>query len=258
MTSLLEFHRELDRWAEAGKTARFWWRDDDAIAATPALDRLIAETEAVEAPLGLAVIPALEEPSLAARLQSAPHVAVLQHGFRHINHAPVGEKKAEFGDHRTEDRMFHEMLVGCGALDDRYGARFTRIFVPPWNRIFDQPELSLPLTGLKRISTFKPRHSQSLAMALRPINTHVDPIFWKKDKGFLGNEAAFAQVIGHLQARRLAEDVNVDPSEPTGLLSHHLVQDDATWDFLRKVGQVIARHPAAEWADPIDLAKDPR
>jgi len=47
---------ELDIWQSAGRSASFWWRDDDAIAATPELDRLLALAQ--DAPIGLAVIPA--------------------------------------------------------------------------------------------------------------------------------------------------------------------------------------------------------
>jgi hypothetical protein len=32
--------RELDLWAESGKQASFWWRDDDAISDTPQLQHL--------------------------------------------------------------------------------------------------------------------------------------------------------------------------------------------------------------------------
>ena len=50
------FSNELDRWQEAGRTAAFWWRDDDAIAPTAALDRLAATGAGI--PKTLAVIPA--------------------------------------------------------------------------------------------------------------------------------------------------------------------------------------------------------
>ena len=33
---------ELDAWSAAGRAAEFWWRDDDAIDTTPALDRLLS------------------------------------------------------------------------------------------------------------------------------------------------------------------------------------------------------------------------
>jgi hypothetical protein len=32
---------ELDRWGDAGRAATFWWRDDDASDATPALETLL-------------------------------------------------------------------------------------------------------------------------------------------------------------------------------------------------------------------------
>ena len=33
---------ELDRWEEAGQVATLWWRDDDAVAPTARLDRLLS------------------------------------------------------------------------------------------------------------------------------------------------------------------------------------------------------------------------
>ena len=84
---------ELDRWGEAGRVATLWWRDDDVVAATSELDALLRL--AGEVPLALAVIPAEAQPDLAAALSPFPQVAVLQHGWRHANHAANG-KKSEF------------------------------------------------------------------------------------------------------------------------------------------------------------------
>ena len=58
---------ELDRWEEAGLVAQFWWRDDDAVAPSPRLDRLMAVAES--APVALAVIPADVKDELAAALR---------------------------------------------------------------------------------------------------------------------------------------------------------------------------------------------
>ncbi len=38
-------YRELQRWRDAGRVARLWLRDDDAIEPTAALERLLAETK---------------------------------------------------------------------------------------------------------------------------------------------------------------------------------------------------------------------
>src|SRR5205823_4246421 len=77
---------ELDAWAKAGKTAEIWWRDDDAIAATPALERLLELRQRHDLGLMLAVIPARAADSLVDRLAREPAVAVAQHGWAHLNH----------------------------------------------------------------------------------------------------------------------------------------------------------------------------
>src|ERR1700693_5805783 len=79
---------ELDIWQSAGRTASFWWRDDDAITRTRALDRLLELSE--DAPIAVAVVPGYAEKALAERLADVAAVTVLQHGWRHINHAPAG------------------------------------------------------------------------------------------------------------------------------------------------------------------------
>src|SRR5204863_8867722 len=58
---------ELDRWGEAGRVAPLWWRDDDAVTATPQLSALLRLSG--EVPLALAAIPALVRPELADALK---------------------------------------------------------------------------------------------------------------------------------------------------------------------------------------------
>src|SRR5271169_1991792 len=95
---------ELDCWEEAGKVATLWWRDDDAVAPTARLDRLLSIASGV--PVSLAVIPADAEQELAQWLahfrRSAPKacVVVLQHGWRHLNRLG-GAKKSEFPAERS-------------------------------------------------------------------------------------------------------------------------------------------------------------
>ena len=48
---------ELDRWNAAGRRLALWLRDDDAVAPSPALDRLSRLAEDFGAPVLLAVIP---------------------------------------------------------------------------------------------------------------------------------------------------------------------------------------------------------
>jgi hypothetical protein len=95
--------RELSRWP-AGQ-ARFWWRDDDAVAATAALDRLLALRNALDIPLALAVIPATAEVSLATRVNATPPdaVRVLLHGWDHRDHGGHSGPKAELSRKASVD-----------------------------------------------------------------------------------------------------------------------------------------------------------
>ena len=77
--------RELDRWREAGRKARFWLRDDDAVEPTEALEKLIAATKAKSVPLALAVIPAQTGDVLAKRLSGETLVSVAVHGWSVIS-----------------------------------------------------------------------------------------------------------------------------------------------------------------------------
>ena len=122
---------ELDAWAEQGRVARLWWRDDDAVAPTPQLEALIELADGV--PLGLAVIPAMARPDLADVLDSAPQVAVLQHGWRHANHAGAG-KKSEFPATAPPTKPPPTSPPAVTASTELFGDRFLPVLAPPWNR----------------------------------------------------------------------------------------------------------------------------
>jgi hypothetical protein len=218
-----------------------WWRDDDAIAATPALARLL---ETARVPLALAVIPALLEPSLPAALQDRPDVAVLQHGFRHRNHEPAGSKKAELGASRAPDVLAAELAAGRQSLQQAFGARALPVLTPPWNRIAPAHLTALPSWGYCGLSTYLARPTARPAGGLLQVNTHVDVIDWHGSRGFVGEGAALALLIGHLRARRLGL---ADIDEPTGLLTHHLVHDAATWDFLGRLQDWLSGRAMIRW-----------
>ena len=70
MTSWRHLSEELDAWAEAGRSASLWWRDDDAVEPSPALARLLTLASARDLPLALAVIPARASEALAEWLNT--------------------------------------------------------------------------------------------------------------------------------------------------------------------------------------------
>ena len=122
---------EFEAWDAARRTATLWWRDEDASAPGPLLNKLMGITEAVDAGLLLAVIPALAKASLAEGLGARTRIA--QHGYAHINHAPRGQGLGawELGDHRPRDKVLAELEKGRDRLATLFGLRFVPVVVPP-------------------------------------------------------------------------------------------------------------------------------
>jgi hypothetical protein len=76
------------------------------------------------------------------------------------------------------------------------------------------------------------------------VNAHVDAIAWRRDRRFIGADAAIERIVAHLSARR---EGACDASEPTGLLTHHLVFDESAFDFVAALLDATRAHPGAEW-----------
>jgi hypothetical protein len=238
---------ELDRWEEAGQVARLWWRDDDAVAPTPQLDRLLALAGA--APLALAVIPADVVRELAAALEFFPRVTVLHHGWRHANHAaqhPGAGKKSEYPAERHPIDIADELDEGRKRLVSLFGPRALPVFVPPWNRFADRFVPLLTEAGITAISRMAPRKGEPPG-GIKVIDVHVDVVAWHEGRGFVGEGAALGRIVAALRQEREGRQGAV------GVLTHHLVMDQASEDFLARLGDLVAMHPALCWADVSDL-----
>lgn len=242
--------RELDRWGDAGLQARFWWRDDDASAPGDALQRLLDLSASSRAPLALAVIPGRLHADLPARLAAAERVSVMQHGWAHHSHAAPGERKLELGGNRDRAQLLIDLQRGFDLLRERFDKRFVPVLVPPWNRIDPALLSRLSTIGLRGISTMKARREAWPAPGLLQVNAHLDPVHWRYRHGFIGIFPAIAILVQHLSAKRTGYR---DPGEPTGLLTHHLEQNDAVWSFCADLLEFIDRHPAAAWCDAPSL-----
>jgi hypothetical protein len=234
---------ELDQWGGAGRVATLWWRDDDAAEASAELNRLLAL--ACDVPIAMAVIPALADIGLAARLASpaGSAVAVLQHGWRHINHA-TGRRKSEFPPERSAAAAAADLAAGRVRLSELFGASALAVLAPPWNR-FDCRFLPLlAAAGIGAISQAGPRGCAWPMPGVFAANIHVDLVDWAGGGGFVGEAAALDLLVGHLRARRLGR---LDSAEPTGIMTHHRVQDGVAEAFLDRLLAVTRAHPAARW-----------
>jgi hypothetical protein len=237
---------ELDQWQALGRAATLWWRDDDAVTATPALDRLLGLQQDSGVPLALAVIPALAREALARKLEDYPRIAVLQHGYAHKNYAGEGERAIELGGERRRDRIVAELQQGWRDLRALFADHLLPVMVPPWNRISAELYPDLHGLGFRALSCFSARSRREAVTGLRQSNCHADLIDWRQGRRFRGEGPTLDHICAHLQARRAGR---ADAREATGVLTHHLVHDDACWRFLDTLLERCNRHPGAHWLE---------
>lgn len=235
-------------WHASGAAVEFWWRDDDAARPVPALRRLLELANAARVPLALAVIPETAEPALCDGL--AGPVSVLQHGADHRNRAGEGERKTEFSDAEAVETALLRLSHGRERLRAVAGDRALEVLVPPWNRLTARLIPHLRGAGFGGLSRYGARRGIEAATGLRQVNTHVDIIAWHAGRGFVGEEAALAQAVGHLRARRQGD---AEPTEATGWLTHHACHDEAAWKFLGELFDVSRRWAGVRWVGAREL-----
>ena len=229
----------LDAAGERGRRVALWWRDDDAVAASPALDRLL--DLAGPAPLLLAAIPAGIRPCLAERLADAPQVSTAVHGLAHIDHAPPGARRAEFGPHRPTAVLRAEAEAALALARARLPGVLP-VFVPPWNRIAPDLAAALPELGYAGLSAARgsgPPAAEPGALIRHDID--LDPIDWRGTRSLREPGGLVAELVRRVEAGGI------------GLLTHHLAHDAAVWAFLDALLALLQRHPAVDVVDPRHL-----
>ena len=262
--------QELGRWRARGLTARFWMRDDDACEVTPQLERLAALARRHNLKIGLAVIPSKLTDALISYL-GADDACFLPmcHGWSHANYGSV-EEPGEFGP----DRPLAAAKADCERALERFIASFGErpaIFVPPFGCITKNVEAILGDVGFAALSNgpgltlarLARLHAKLEALppnpiwALRahPFDVHVDPIDWRRKTAHRQEHIA-AALLGELRLRRKGY---IPSGNPIGLLTHHLVHDEAIWSACDELLDVLQSEPAAAFADLSELfARDAR
>jgi hypothetical protein len=235
-----EFSDELARWRDAGRTVEFWWRDDDAAQATPALARLLALAQRSATPLALAVIPARFEAEAFAA--AGPTISLLQHGTDHRNRGAPGEKKTEF----PAAEPAAVALARLALARERLAAhpRFLPVLAPPWNRLPEPLAAQLAAAGFQGLSRYGARAGPLAGAGVAQVNTHVDLIAWRAGRGFAGDAPCLQAAVRHLAAKR---EARADAGEATGWLSHHGVHDDGAWAFLERLLETTRQLQGVRW-----------
>ncbi len=242
-----QFIGMLDAYARTDRTVQLWLRDDDAIEPTEALSRLLGLSEGWDAPLTIAAIPAHATAALAGLLRQLPLISVAVHGWDHLNHAPTSEKKQELGLHRGEAVVLSRLAEGLERIRALFGDRAVPLLVPPWNRIAPALVGHLTSLGYEALSVFGPERKEA---PLRLVNTHVDIIDWKGTRGGRAMDILYAEAAARLEASETLKT-------SLGILTHHLVHDEAAWDFLDDFFDLTANHPACLWVAVRELMNIP-
>ena len=245
-----DLQEELNRWDSQGVQAQFWWRDDDAASASPALRRLFALAERSAVPLALAVIPAQLSHDLVQAVNESPAaITVLQHGIAHRNHAPTTQKKQELTTNAGLERVRRGLRAGTVRLERTFGSRFLAVQVPPWNRIDAAIEALLPQLGFIGLSTFGAYPGNRSSGSLPRTDCHFDLFNWKPVRSFRGQGALLAELIQILAVARAHA-----PScpGPIGIMTHHRCHEESSWNFLDKLYACLTNQPSVRFLSASD------
>lgn len=212
----------------------FFFRDDDAGWDDVRLRRLLDLFAQHGMPLDLAVIPDAIGPTLARelalRFADAP-LRLHQHGFRHVNHEPDGERKSEFGRSRTFAQQRADLSLGKQRLAELLGESCDAAFTPPWNRCTQATVDCLAALGYRVLS----RDSTASALDLHGMHEIRIGIDWIKHK----NEACSCRAeLGARIAAAAAEPT------PVGIMLHHAAMDDEELLNLHDLLALLANHDA--------------
>ena len=219
------------------EAVQFWWRDDDAKMSSPALDRLLALSANMGVPVGLAVIPGHLKPSLAARLNTVNDVDVFVHGWVHKNHATRGEPASEYPRSRPIEDVRDELARSLAVLRAAFPEKTLPVFVPPWNRLPAEFEDVLVECGYEGLSSGSGNRAPipgtaNLRRAHGDLNIVAAP-----------GTGCGADIKG---AALVAKSLRAGERGPFGVVTHHKLFDDATWELCELFWKSIATFDSAQ------------
>jgi hypothetical protein len=219
--ALFRLDCELALWRRLGRAPVMWWRDDDARAPTPQLDRLL--DVAAGLPLSLAVIPDGDMRPLARRLDGVPGLTIAQHGVDHENRRAEGGPRGEFPHGTSKADIARAVAAGRRRMEEDGLA--PAFFTPPWNESDEALLQAVRAAGYPAYSAGIYGRPEE---GLLHFGAQVDFLRWKGSPRFRSTGRIFNALRRQLERRRTSHRF----SEPIGILTHHLVHDERTWRFL--------------------------
>ena len=216
---------------------KIFFRDDDAGWSNDRLYLLLDEFAKVRVPIDLAIIPSALEQSLAGELlkrrqQNQQFLGLHQHGYRHINHEPVG-RKCEFGISRTKAQQGNDIESGQRQMQALLGDAVDPFFTPPWNRCAQDTVYCLEELGFKLLSRDLTAHELK-TMHLQQVPVHIDWCKFFKTSAYALTGLAQAIATSFKQNRF------------TGIMLHHADMEAGQLKPLAELLAVIATHDNAQ------------
>jgi len=141
-----------------------------------------------------------------------------QHGWRHLNHEPVG-KKQEFGPSRPISLKRRDLRLGYGRLRALMGEALLPAFTPPWNRCDQETLTVLEDLGYKALS--RDRTAQPAAPLTLPDYPVCVDLHTRKENDAEGG--------WHSLLKELTDSLS---SGFCGIMIHHQRMNTAAFDFL--------------------------
>ena len=235
---------DLQHWVQDNKRVRLFLRDDDAVKITAQLRRLAELCDAYNIPILLAVIPNEATLELADFVRASAKITPAVHGISHTNHGGGNEKKIELGGQRSARAVIDELKTSREKMLQMFGNELSTMLVPPWNRISQGVAAKVEEAGFGAISGF----GWKAPIGNLPwINTHVDIIDWKNGKKTKSFDCVMAELSENLT---IARENNY---APIGILTHHLVHNDATWSMLEALFELIGARQHIDWLNSSEL-----
>jgi hypothetical protein len=217
----LRLETELAHWTSAGRRPGLWWRDDDARAMTPALERLLRVRQ--DMPIALAVIPDGDLENLARSLAAHSGVTLGQHGTDHVNARAAGVAAGEYAPGAKPDQMAVRIDAGRAALITH--GLLPDFYTPPWNRVDEALPGVLVDLGFDLLSAWPSEAGAHAGLSRR--DPEIDLLRWRPTARFRGASRILSALRQALESRR-----REGSEAPVGLLTHHLDHDPAAWRFL--------------------------
>ena len=245
-SSFTQLRNALARRQQQGVPLQLFLRDDDVTDDEPSLRRLLTLCARHTIPINLGVIPGrLTAAGIAVLndyVQQQPGLLELnQHGWQHVNHEPTG-KKCEFGPSRDYAAQLADLAAGQAKMNEAFGAQWSPVFVPPWNRCTAVTARALAQLGFRALSRDA---GQAPLPDCREVPVTLDLFRWRG-----GAVLRAADELADELAQQIAS------TDRVGLLLHHQVLDDAAFalldEWLRLFNQfpIVRRHTFQSLLDP--------